>query len=107
MLANFIKLDTDIPLLMHFSDIYYVEREIWDKDLEAYKWVRTLVMWADELNGGPTNKPLSILSDKFKLQMDPYLKEKIFLNFDFRIKKSGRGFGTVYSVEAIPHVPPG
>jgi len=102
MLMNYIPLVTDTPARMHFTDHYYVEREIWDKDLGKMKWVRSLVMWCDELDRAPVARSLSVLAKRLAALFEPYLAENRYREFDFVVTKRGEGFATNYSLEAIP-----
>ena len=102
MLMNYVELETDVPTRMHFTDHYFVEREIWDKDLEKFKWVRSLVFWVDTLGGYPAAKTFSVLSKKLAATLEPYLAGHKYLEYDFVVTKKGEGFATTYLVEAIP-----
>lgn len=102
MLMNYITLEKDTPTRMHFTDHYYVEREIWDPDLGRTRWVRSLVLWCDELEGEPSARTLSVLATKLADLFAPYLEGNRYRTFDFVVTKRGEGFATVYTLEAIP-----
>lgn len=107
MLMNYIALEKDVPTRLHFTDAYYVKREIWDARLSGYKWVESLVFFVDELNGEPTAKTFSVLSSALSTILTGYLPDHAYINFDFVITKHGEGFSTRYEVEPIPKpVPP-
>lgn len=102
MLMNYIALETDVPTRMHFTDHYTVDREIWDKDLGKYKPVKSLVFWVDQLNGEPTARTFSVLSETLAAILRPYLPDHTYIDRDFVITKRGEGFGTRYEVQPIP-----
>jgi len=102
MLMNYVALEKDVPTRMHFTDHYFVEREVWDESLKKFKQVRSLVFWVDELNGEPAAKTFSVLSDALSNLLRPYLPNQTYIDQDFLITKQGKGFGTRYQVQAIP-----
>lgn len=105
MLMNYIELPRDVPTRLHFTDHYTVEREIWDAALGKFKTVKSLVFWCDELNGEPTAKTLSVLSESLATMLRPYLPDHAYINNDFVITKRGEGFSTRYEVQAVPKPP--
>jgi len=105
MLMNYIALETDTPTRLHFTDYYYVERLIWDPELKIRKMVRSLVFWVDRLDGEPCARTFSVLSKKLAAQLEGYLAEDKFKEYEFIITKSGEGFLTEYRVKVIPYVP--
>lgn len=105
MLMNYIALEKDVPARLHFTDHYTVEREVWDDKLGKFKPVKSLVFWCDELNGEPTAKTFSVLSEGLATILRPYLPNQTYVNNDFLITKRGEGFGTRYEVQPIPKVP--
>jgi len=102
MLMNYVALEKDVPTRMHFTDHYYVDREVWAKDLNKYKLIRSLVFWVDELNGEPAAKTFSVLSETLSNLLRPYLPNHTYVEHDFLITKQGEGFATKYQVQAIP-----
>lgn len=103
---NYVVLQEDTPVRLHFSDHYFVDRMIWDKDLGKEKPVRSLVLVVDREGAEVVLKTLSILSERLASTMEPYLRDSHFRDFDFVITKLGQGYGTTYQVEAIPLVSP-
>ena len=101
MLMNYIALLPGKPTRMHFTDSYWVDREIADKETGKPKPVRTLVFWCDELEGEDVAKTFSVLSQKLYNHLEPFLKEKLFLNYDFIITKIGDGFMADFNVQPI------
>jgi hypothetical protein len=102
MLMNYVALEKDVPTRMHFTDHYLVEREIWDDKLGKFKTVKSLVFWVDELNGEPTARTFSVLSEALATILRPSLPDHAYVNNDFIITKRGEGFGTRYEVQSIP-----
>lgn len=102
MLMNYVSLGEGVPTRMHFTDSYYVEREVWDENFGRMKKVRSLVFWVDELGGEPAARTFSVLSKKLADLFDPYLVNNRFTEFDFVVTKKGEGFATEYTVQAIP-----
>lgn len=105
MLMNYLELLPDKPTRVHFTDQYMVDRMIWDKDLKKEKLVRSLVLWVDEVDGGPAAMTFSVLSEKLAAQLAPYLPDSDFRNWDFIITKTYEGYRTDWTVEAIPRPP--
>lgn len=102
MLMNYIKLENDVPATMHFTDDYILEKDILDEITNRKKRVRSLVFEVDYLDSIPCHRTFSIISDQLAATMQPYLVDKKYRNYDFRVSKSGSGFTTRYKVEAIP-----
>lgn len=105
IMMNYVALQDNVPKVLHFSDHYWMDRMIWDKDLGKEKPVRSLVFAVDWEDGEVAIKTFSVLSQGLSLQFWPYLQDSAFRDFLFTITKSGQGFATHYSVEAKP-IPP-
>jgi len=99
---NYIELVVDVPKGLHFTDHYWVDRMVWDKDLGKEKPVRSLVMQTDREDGEPVIKTFSILSKGLAEQLAPYLPDSRFRDFDFTITVTGAGYGRRHTVDAIP-----
>lgn len=102
MLMNYIALEADKPTLLHFTDHYFVRRQIADKDRGGYKPVDSLVFWCDRLEGEACARTFSVLSTKLSTKLEPFLAEKLYQKYDFRITKTGAGYATDFVVEALP-----
>lgn len=102
MLMNYVDLEKDVPTRMHFTDHYLVEREVWDKDLNRFKTIKSLVFWVDEVNGEPTAKTFSVISETLATMLRPSLPEHAYINYDYLITKHGEDFATRYEVQKIP-----
>jgi len=101
LLMNYIALVPGVPTRMHFTDDYWVDREIADKETGKPKRIRSLVLWVDELNGEDCARTFSILSQKLAAHIEPYLKNKEYGGYDFIITQIGNGFLKDWNVQII------
>ena len=101
MLMNYIRLVPGVPTRMHFTDDYYVERDILDRDTGKTKRLKTLVLWCDTLGGEPVARSFSILSQKLEAHFLPYLQGKKYEQYDFIITEIGTGFLKDWNVQPI------
>ena len=101
LLMNYIQLAPGVPTRMHFTDDYYVEREIADRETGKPKRIRSLVLWVDELNGEDVARTFSILSQKLAAHLEAFLKDKEYLRYDFIITEIGQGFQKDWNVQPI------
>ena len=92
LLMNYIALAPGVPTRMHFTDHYYIEREIADKETGMPKKIRSLVFWVDGLGGEDCARTFSILSQKLAAHLEPFLKDKQYTHYDFVITQIGEGF---------------
>jgi predicted Holliday junction resolvase-like endonuclease len=102
MLMNYVQLEVDKPALMHFSDHYFVRRQIKDPESLKMKWVESLVFWVDKLNEESSARTFSVLSTKLAAKLEPFLAEQKYQKYDFRITKRGAGYAVDWTVEALP-----
>lgn len=102
MFQNYLKLEPDTPTRIHIDDYHKVDRVINDPTLHKDKTVSSRMFWLDEVNGEPAAKSFSVLSEGLWQQLEPYIKNQRFRDFDFVITKRGEGYQTKYEVEAIP-----
>jgi len=101
LLMNYIALAPGVPTRMHFTDDYYVDREIADKETGKPKKIRSLVFWVDELEGEDCARTFSILSQKLAAHMEPYLPNKGYIPYDFIVTQIGEGFLKDWNVQPI------
>ena len=101
VLMNYVALVPGVPTRMHFTDHYWIDREIADKETGKPKTIRSLVFWADELNGEPAARTFSILSQKLAAHFEPFLKDKGYTLYDFIITQMGEGFLKDWNVQPI------
>lgn len=101
MLMNYVSLQPGIPLRMHFTDDYFVNREISDPESGRPKRINTLVFWVDTLEGEPAARTFSVTSQKLQNQLEPFLRDKRYLDYDFIITAIGEGFRKDFVVEPI------
>jgi len=98
---NYITLAPGVPTRMHFSDDYWVERSIADRESGKPKTIRSLVLWCDELNGEDCARSFSILSQKLAAHIEPFLPDKRYGGYDFVITQIGDGFLKDWNVQVI------
>ncbi len=101
MLMNYVALSPGVPTRMHFTDDYYVDREIADRETGKPKRVNTLVFWVDELNGEAAARTFSVLSQKLAAHFEPFRKNKEYAHYDFIITQMGDGFLKDWNVQLI------
>ena len=106
LLMNYVELKEGIPLTLHFTDQYMVDREIWDHDLGKPRIVRSLVLSTDEVDGELAFKSFSVLSSQLYDQLSPYLPDNAYRDYTFRIIKSGSGYLAKFRVDATPRPAP-
>ena len=98
---NYIALQPGVPTRMHFTDDYYVEREIADRETGKPKRIKSLVFWVDELNGEPAARTFSVLSQKLQAPLEPFRPGKRYVDYDFIITQQGDGFLKDWNVQTI------
>lgn len=101
LLMNYVQLVPGVPTRMHFTDDYYVDREIADKETGKPKRIKSLVFWVDELEGVDCARTFSILSQKLAAHMEPFLPNKGYIPYDFVITQIGDGFLKDWNVQVI------
>jgi len=101
LLMNYVSLAPGIPTRMHFTDDYYVDREIADRETGKPKRIRSLVFWVDELGGEDVARTFSILSQKLSAHFEPFLKDKRYTGYDFIVTQMGDGFLKDWNVQVI------
>jgi hypothetical protein len=101
VLMNYVALVPGVPTRMHFTDDYYVEREIADRETGKPKRIKSLVFWVDELNGEDEARTFSILSQKLEAHFEPFRKGKEYTHYDFIITQIGDGFLKDWNVQPI------
>lgn len=106
MLMNYVEIKPGETKSLHFTDHYWVERMIWDKELGGEKPVRSLVFQVDAVDGALDMRTFSVLSNKLASMLAPYLPDSRFRDFEFRITRTGSGFLTDWQVTAIPKPAP-
>ncbi len=101
LFMNYVSLVAGVPTRMHFTDDYWVDRIIADKETGKPKPIRGLVFWVDELNGEDVARTFSILSQKLAAHMTPLLPNKEYMKYDFIITQMGDGFLKDWNVQVI------
>ncbi|KKN37958.1 hypothetical protein LCGC14_0758450 [marine sediment metagenome] len=105
LLMNYIRLVAGIPTRMHFTDHYYIDRVVADRDTSKPKKLRSLVFWVDELDGEDVSRTFSILSQKLEAHFLPFLKGEKFKEYDFIVTQMGEGFLKDWNVQTILRPP--
>ncbi len=105
MLMNFIALQEGVPTRMHFSDLYQMQRMIQDRELGVEKEVDSRVFFVDRLEGRPSGRTFSILSQKLWAQLRPFIPNRRFMEYEFIIPKEGSGYSPEYRVQPIRITP--
>lgn len=101
LLMNYIALVSGVPTRMHFTDDYYVDRVIADKETGKPKRIKGLVFWVDELGGEDCARTFSILSQKLAAHFEPFIKNKEYIRYDFIVTQIGDGFLKDWNVQTI------
>ena len=101
LLMNYVALVAGVPTRMHFTDHYYVTREIMEREAGRTKEVQSLVFWVDTLGGEPCARTFSILSQKLEAHFLPFLKDKEYTKYEFIITQIGDGFLKDWNVQTI------
>ena len=101
LLMNYIALVPGVPTRMHFTDHYYIDRVIADRETGKPKTIKSLVFWVDEVGGEDCARTFSILSQKLAAHMEPYLPDKRYTLYDFLITQIGEGFLKDWNVQPI------
>jgi len=101
VLANYIRSVPGVTLRMHFTDDYWIDRSIQDKESGKLKRIRSLVFWVDELNGQDCARTYSVMSEKLAAALTPYLPDKGYLPYDFLVTQLGDGFYKDWNVQVI------
>jgi len=92
LLMNYVALSAGVPTRLHFTDHYWVDRVIADKETGKPKTIKSLVFWVDELEGEDVARTFSILSQKLAAHLEPFIPNKDYTHYDFVITQIGEGF---------------
>lgn len=101
MLVNFVRLEDGKPTRVHFTDHYWIDREIATGEGLPAKTVRSLTLQVDRLEGAPFFGTLSFLSVKAIEALRPFLPDKRYMSYEFVYTKEGSGFSTEYRMLPI------
>ena len=101
LLMNYIALVPGVPTRMHFTDHYYIDREIADRETGKPKTIKSLVFWVDTLGGEDCARTFSILSQKLAAHFEPFLKDKEYTKYEFIVTQIGDGFLKDWNVQPI------
>ena len=101
-LGNIVILEEGIPERMHFKNARIEARDITDVQTGQPTVRNALVFDVDEHNGAPARATFSTLAEKLYAKLEPYLKDKAYLNYDFVITKTGKGYRTTFPMMVLP-----
>uniref|UniRef100_A0A6M3XSQ2 Uncharacterized protein n=1 Tax=viral metagenome TaxID=1070528 RepID=A0A6M3XSQ2_9ZZZZ len=101
VLSNWIGLTPGLPLRLHFTDYYLMQREIMDKDLGRPKKIWSHVFYVNEADGQPVSRTFSIMSQKLWAHLEPFADNNEYRGYDFIITQMGDGFYKDFNVQAI------
>lgn len=101
LLMNYIALVPGVPTRMHFTDHYYIDREIADRETGKPKTIKSLVFWVDTLEGEPCSRTFSVLSQKLAAHLEPFLAGKEYLKYELIITQMGSGFLKDWTIQPI------
>jgi hypothetical protein len=101
VLTNYIRLTPGIPARLHFTDDYIIDRTIADRETGGTKRIRSLVFQVDTYDSQDVARTFSIMSQKLAAIFEPYLKDRIYREYDFIITEMGEGFYKDWNVQPI------
>jgi len=101
-LGNWVMLETGKPERLHFVGHILTVRDITDPSTLRTVPRNVAVFDVDELNGNRVVAQFSVMSEKLYGQLEPYIKDKTYGDYDFTLTKVGSGFTTSYSVQVTP-----
>lgn len=108
-LQNYVIFQTGIQERLHFTDHAYEQITVTDRTTGRPVPRNRLIMAVDEINGTrvdgrglPIIAKLSALAEGLAGKLEPYIKDRSYLRYDFVITQTGADFQTRYSVQVIP-----
>ena len=102
VLQNTIILQDGIPARLHFTDHHFESRTITEGLTQRQVPRNTLVMDVDRLDGAAVQAVLTTMAEGLAGQLDPYLKDKSYKNYEIIITQRGFGFTRKWTVQFIP-----
>lgn len=101
-ISNFVRLVPGTPVRLHFNDHAVVRRTVTDPVRNVPVERESLLFYADRVDGAPTDKTYSILSEKHAAEFAGYLPGKAYTRYDFVVLKEAPGFVPPRIVQVIP-----
>jgi len=101
-LGNYVIFDENTPERLHFSEHMARVKEITDPQTLRPRTVNAVDFTVDRLNGRPVVSTLSIIQENLYAQIEPYLENRQYVQYDFIVTKRGSGYRTRWTVEVIP-----
>lgn len=102
VLQNYVILEDGKPARLHFTDHTVEVRTITDSVSRQPEPRNTLVFKVDRLDGRAVAAKFSTMAEKLAAQFEPYLKDKVYRNYEIIITQNGEGFQRRWSVQFIP-----
>lgn len=99
--SNFVALVPGVPIRLHFTDYYRVEREVLEKESGKTKRIWTNVFYTNEVDGEPSSRTFSVMSQKLWAHLEPYVPDNEYRGYDFIITEMGSGFFKDWNVQVI------
>ena len=100
---NWVYLKAGKPVRLHFFDHVQVPRTITDPWFKTPRTVQSLVFRVDMVDMQPADQMFSIVSDKLRKEIEPYLTDRRYLGYDFVVVKDAEGTVPPRLVVVEPH----
>ena len=101
-LGNIVMLVADVPERMHFTQHVITDRDITDPLTGKPATRKILEFDVDRLNGAAVNAKWSTMAESLYVQLEAYLPNQVYKQYEFIITKRGTGYRTKYTVDKIP-----
>jgi len=99
---NWLRHTPGVPLRLHFSDHSEQPRVITDPWFKTPRTVQSLVFRVDRLDGATVDKLYSVVSDRLRGELQPYLEGRKYLGYEFVMIKDGPGSVPPRILQVIP-----
>ena len=86
-IKNWVKLEPGTRSRMHFKDYMVTERTITDPFFKVPIKQASIVFLVDRLDGKEVTLKFSVLSEKVSDELDPYLKDGTYRNYEWVFEK--------------------
>jgi hypothetical protein len=101
-ISNFVELKPGVKVRLHFSDHRIERRLITDPVRKVQVERESLIFYVDRIDGQPTSKMYSILSQKHAAEFAGYLEGKRYTRYEFVVVKDAAGFVPPRIDQVIP-----
>lgn len=100
-LGNWVMLESDVPERMHFTDHLVEARDTTDPTTGRPTTRNVLVFSVDRLNGASVNAKFSTMAETLYAQLEAFLPNQVYRQYEFIITKRGTGYRTKYTVDKV------